>query len=63
MSITSRDLSRELEDHVDIMLRQQLQAYLKYNKANKLTTASGLSDFIKHIENTYNFALTSVGMG
>ena len=63
MSITTRDLSSELEDVVDRMLRQQLELYLKYNKANKFSTASGLSDFIKHIENTYNFSLTSVGMG
>ena len=63
MSITTRDLSSELENHVDRMLRQQLQAYLKHNKANKLATASGLSDFIEHLENTYNFALTSMGMG
>ena len=48
---------------MDRMLRQQLKAYLEYNKKNKLSTASGLSDFIKHIENTYNFTLTSVGVG
>ena len=63
MSITPRKLSNELEDVVDIMLRRQLEVYLKYQKRNKLSTASGLSDFIKHLENTYNFALTSVGMG
>ena len=63
MSITPRKLSNELEDVVDIMLRRQLKVYLKYQKRNKLSTASGLSDFIKHLENTYNFALTSVGMG
>ena len=32
-------------------------------KKNKLSTASGLSDFVKHLENTYNFTLTSVGVG
>ena len=63
MSITPSKLSNELEDVVDIMLRKQLEVYLKYQKTNKLSTASGLSDFIKHLENTYNFALTSVGMG
>ena len=63
MSITTRDLSSELEDVVDRMLRHQLETYLKYNKANKLSTAKGLSDFIKHLENTYNCTLTSVGMG
>ena len=63
MSITTRKLSNELEDIVDTMLRQQLEVYLKYQKTNKLSTASGLSDFIKHLENTYNFTLTSVGMG
>ena len=60
MSITTHDLNSELEDLVDSMLRQQLQTYLKDNKANKLTTASGLSDFIKHLENTYNL---TVGLG
>ena len=63
MSITPRDLSSELEDVVDRMFRQQLEVYLKYNKRNKLSTASGLSDFIKHVEDTYNLSLTSVGVG
>ena len=54
MSITPRKLSNELEDVVDIMLRKQLEVYLKYQKRNKLSTASGLGDFIKHLENTYN---------
>ena len=36
---------------------------MKYNKKNKLSTASGLSDFLKHVEDAYNLALTSVGMG
>ncbi|CAH3148579.1 unnamed protein product [Porites lobata] len=63
MSITTRDLNSELEDVVDRMLRQQLEVYLKYNKKTKLSTASGLSDFIKHLENTYNLTLTSVGVG
>ena len=48
---------------MDGMLRQQLEVYLKYNKRNKLSTASGLSDFIKHVEDTYNLSLTSVGVG
>ena len=63
MSVTTGDLSSELEDVVDGMLRQHLEVYLKYNKANKLTTASGLSDFIKHVEDTYELTLTSVGSG
>ena len=63
MSITTRDLSSELEDFVDRMLRYQLEVYLKYNKTTKLSTANGLSDFVKHLESTYNFSLTSVGMG
>ena len=63
MSITTRDLSSELEDVVDRMLRYQLEVYLKYNKTAKLSTANGLSDFVKHLESTYNFSLTSVGMG
>ena len=62
MTNTPRDLDSEMKDLVDSMLRQQLQTYLKYNKANKLTTASGLSDFIEHFENTYNITLTS-GLG
>ena len=48
---------------MDRMLRQQLKVYLEYNKKNKLSTANGLSDFIKHLENTYNVTLTSVGVG
>ena len=60
MSITTRDLSSELEDVVDRMLRQQLEMYLQYNKRNKLSTASGLSDFVKHLEFAYNLALTPV---
>ena len=64
MSITARNLSSaELEDVVDGMLRQQLKWYLEYNKTNKLSTASGLSDFVKHLENTYQFSLTTVGEG
>ena len=63
MSFTTRDLNSELEDVVDTMLRQQLEMYFKYNKRTKLSTASGLSDFIKHVENTYNFTLSSVGVG
>ena len=63
MSVTTRDLSSELEDVVDGMLRQQLEVYLEYNKRNKLSTASGLSAFVKHVEDTYNLTLTSVGTG
>ena len=48
---------------MDRMLRYQLEVYLKYNKTAKLSTANGLSDFVKHLESTYNFSLTSVGMG
>ena len=48
---------------MDGMLRQQLKTYLEYNKTNKLSTASGLSDFVKHVENSYNLTLTSVGVG
>ena len=47
---------------MDRMLRQQLEVYLKYSNS-KLSTASGLSDFIRHLENTYNLSLTSVGKG
>ena len=32
-------------------------------KKTKLSTTSGLSDFVKHLENTYNLTLTSVGVG
>ena len=63
MSITTRDLDGELEDVVDRMLRQQLEVFLKYNKKTKLSTAKGLSAFVKHLENTYNVTLTSVGVG
>ena len=63
MSITTRDLISEPEDEVDKIIERQLQAYLKSNEKLKLTTASGLSDFLKHLENTYKFALTSVAMG
>ena len=63
MSIIARDLSSEKEDVVDRMVRQQLQCYLEYNKKLKLSTASGLRDFVKHLEKTYNFTLTSVGEG
>ena len=63
MSITTRDLSSELVDVVDRMLRSQLEVYLKYNKTTKLSTASGLSDFVDHLENAYSFTYTSVGMG
>ena len=63
MSITTRDLDSELEDVVDRMLRQQLEVFLKYNKKTKLSTAKGLSTFVKHLENTYNVTLTSVGVG
>ena len=63
MSITAPDLSSEQEDVVDGILRQQLKAYLDFNKTNKLSTASGLSDFIKHLENTYKLTLISVGVG
>ena len=63
MSITTRDLDSELEDVVDRMLRQQLEVFLKFNKKTKLSTAKGLSTFVKHLENTYNVTLTSVGVG
>ena len=63
MSITTRGLNSELEDDVHKIIRRQLESYVKSNKKLKLTTASGLSDFLKHLENTYPFALTSVGMG
>ena len=64
MSISTRDLRSELEDVVDRMLREQLEVFLKYRKKkNKLSTAHGLSDFVKYLENTYTFSLTSVGVG
>ena len=63
MTITRRDLDSELEDVVDRMLRQQLKLYLEYNTRNKLSTARGLSDFVKHLQDTYQFTLTSVGKG
>ena len=63
MSITTRELSSELEDVVDRMLRQQLKVYLEHNNRNKLSTASGLSEFVKHLEDTYKLTLTSVGEG
>ena len=63
MSIPPHDLSSELEVVVDRLLRQQLEAYLKYNKRSKLSTANGLIDFIKHLEDSYNFSLASVGIG
>ena len=47
---------------MDRMLRQQLEVYLKYKK-NKLSTAHGLSNFVKYLENTYTFSLTSLGVG
>ena len=63
MSITTCDLDSELEDVVDRMLRQQLEVFLKYNKKTKLSTAKGLSTFVKHLENSYNVTLKSLGMG
>ena len=48
---------------MDTILRQQLKTYLEHSKGSKLSTASGLSDFLKHLENTYNFSLNSVGLG
>ena len=63
MLITARDLRSELVDKVDKILRQHLQLYLEYNTENKLSTVSGLKDFVEHIEKTYNFTLTSVGEG
>ena len=48
---------------MDRMLRQQIEVFLKYNKKTKLSTAKGLSAFVKHFENTYNVTLTSVGVG
>ena len=63
MSINTRDLNSELKDVVDRMLRHQLEVYLKYNKRTKLSTASGLSDFIKYVENAYEFTLSSVAEG
>ena len=62
MSITTCDLDSEQEDVADRMLRKQLEVFLKYNKT-KLSTAKGLSAFVKHLENTYNVTLTSVGVG
>ena len=48
---------------MDRVFRRELKVYLKHNKRMKLSTASGLSDFVEHIENTYKFSLKSVGMG
>ena len=63
MSVITHDLSSELEDVVDSILRQHLKTYLEHWKGSKLSTANGLSDFLKHLENTYNFSVKSVGLG
>ena len=63
MSLTTRDLGSELEDVVDGILRRHLEAYLKHNKTTKLSTANGMSNFVKHLEDTYNFSLTTLGLG
>ena len=63
MSLTTRDLSSELEDDVDRMLRRHLEDYLKHNKTTKLSTANGLSGFFKYLENAYNFSLETAGLG
>ena len=63
MSISTRDLRSELEDVVNRMLRQQIEVYLKDKKENKLSMAHGLSNFVKYLESTYTFSLTSLGEG
>ena len=63
MSVITHNLSSELEDVVDTILRRQLKMYLEHSKGSKLSTASGLSDFLKHLEDIYNLPLNSVGLG
>ena len=57
MYITTRDLSSELKNVVDRMVRQ-----LNVFSIDEFPTANELSDFVNH-EETYNFTLTCVGTG
>ena len=55
-----QDLSDEQEEIIHETLIRQIQVYTKYRR---LSTADGVSALIEHIQDTYNLALKSVGVG
>ena len=55
-----QDLSDEQEEIIHETLIRRIQVYTKYRR---LSTADGVSALIEHIQDTYNLALKSVGVG
>lgn len=55
-----QDLSDEQEEIIHETLIRQIQVYTNYRR---LSTADGVSALIEHIQDTYNLALKSVGVG
>ena len=55
-----QDLSDEQGKIVHEILTRQIQVYTKYRR---VSTPDGVSALIKHIQDTYDLALKSVGMG
>ena len=55
-----QDLSDEQEEIIHETLIRQIQVYTKYRR---VSTADGVSALIEHIQDAYNLALKSVGVG
>ena len=58
--IATQDLSDEQQEHIDEMLKLQIQVYTKHHK---LSTPDGVGTFIEHVMKAYNLALESVEVG
>ena len=55
-----QNLSDEQEEIIHETLIRQIQVYTKYRR---VSTADGVSALIEHIQDAYNLALKSVGVG
>ena len=55
-----QDLTDEQEKIIDELLTNQIQVYTKFHR---FSTPDGVSALIEHIQDAYNLALRSVGVG
>ena len=62
--ITTKHTFQELNDEQSKIVRETLERQIQvYMRFRNISTAEGMSGLIEHIQETYNLALKSVGVG